>query len=625
MVISRPAIPEQPPSEQPLSQQPAETRKRKLRLDQDTRALVGRLVREYVRPHKWRIVAALACMVVAAGSLAAFTQLIKPIVNEIFVARRESLLLPIAAASFGLFLAKGFSTYGQAVLMSFVGGRIVADIQTRLFERLLGADLAFFHEISPGKLVARFINDVNLLRNSVTGSLTGIGKDALAVAALTGVMFYEDWLLASVAFFAFPTAVLPIARIGKRMRKVSTNTQEQVGELTTLLDEVFQGVRHVKAYAMESYETGRAQVAIDRLFQLMLKATRTRNLLHPIMESLGGAAIVAVMIYGGHQVVAGAKDPGAFFAFIFALMLAYEPVKKLAGLNANLQEGLAAAQRVFELIDRKHEIQDRPSAAELLVSGATIRFEQVTFSYSSRSPALRRVDLVVPGGKTVALVGPSGAGKSTVLNLIPRFYDVDSGQVTIDDQAVEACKLASLRAQIGLVSQEIILFDDTVGANIAYGRPGAAPREIEEAARHAGAHDFISELPQGYDTRVGPRGVKLSGGQRQRIAIARAMLKNAPILLLDEATSALDTESERIVQRALKELMTGRTTVVIAHRLSTVADADLIYVMEDGQIVESGTHRELLDRAGAYSRLYALQFTEDEPLGPEPLRAGITA
>ena len=611
-----------------MSQQPEETGKRKLRLDQDTRALVARLVRDYVRPHKWRVVWAIACMVVAAGSLVAFTQMIKPIINEIFVARQEALLLPIAVASFGLFLAKGFATYGQAVLMSHVGGRIVADIQTRLFERLLGADLAFFHEISPGKLVARFISDVERLRHSVTGSLTGIGRDALAVVALTGVMFYEDWLLASVAFFAFPTAVLPIARIGRRMRKVSTNTQEQVGELTTLLHEVFQGVRHVKAYAMEAYEAGRAQVAIDRLFHLMLKATRTRNLLHPIMEALGGAAIVSVMIYGGHQVVSGNKDPGAFFAFIFALMLAYEPVKKLAGLNANLQEGLAAAQRVFELLDREDRIKDRPGATDLRVNEATIRFEQVTFSYGSRAPALRTVDLVVPGGKTVALVGPSGAGKSTVLNLIPRFYDADSGQITIDGQAVETCKLSSLRAQIGLVSQEIILFDDTVGANIGYGRPSADHQQIEEAARHAGAHDFISALPQGYETRVGPRGVKLSGGQRQRIAIARAMLKNAPILLLDEATSALDTESERIVQRALKELMTGRTTVVIAHRLSTVADADLIYVMEEGRIVESGTHGDLLDRGGTYSRLHALQFAEEEavaPLEAEPLPAGITA
>jgi subfamily B ATP-binding cassette protein MsbA len=421
-------------------------------------------------------------------------------------------------------------------------------------------------------------------------------------------MFYQDWLLALVAFFAFPTAILPIIRIGRRMRKVSANTQVEMGRFTTLLDETFQGARHVKAYGMETYESDRARDVIDRIFALGYKAARTRSLSHPIMETLGGLTIGAVMFYGGYQVLTGAKTGGAFFSFVTALLLAYEPAKKLANLNSALQEGLAAAERVFAMLDSRPEIVDRPDAAELEVSSGVIRFEDVHFSYVPGQPALSGITLEVPAGRTAALVGPSGAGKSTVLNLIPRFFDADSGRITIDGADVRDVTLDSLRAGIGLVSQEISLFDDTVRANIGYGQPAASDDEIEKAARLAAAHDFIVELPQGYNTPVGGRGVRLSGGQRQRLAIARAMLKNAPVLLLDEATSALDTESERQVQAALAELMQGRTTLVIAHRLSTVIDADIIYVIEDGRVSESGNHAELLARRGLYARLYALQL-----------------
>jgi subfamily B ATP-binding cassette protein MsbA len=401
-------------------------------------------------------------------------------------------------------------------------------------------------------------------------------------------------------------------RIGRHIRKVSGRTQAQVGRLTTLLDETFQGVRYVKAYAMEAYEKLRAGQAIEAVFRLNYKGARTRSLLHPIMEVLGGLAIVAVLLYGGHQVIAGTKAPGSFFAFITALLLAYEPVKRLAKLNANLQEGLAAAVRVFALLDREPEIRNAPGAAPLSIKGGSIGFEGVTFSYDAASPALHDVSLEVPAGKTVALVGPSGAGKSTIMNLIPRFYDVDAGRVTIDGQDLRGLTLQSLRAQIALVSQEILLFDDTIRANIAYGRPEASEAEIAAAAAAAGVEGFVSELPQGLETPVGPRGDMVSGGQRQRIAIARAMLKSAPILLLDEATSSLDSESERQVQQALTQLMAGRTTLVIAHRLSTVVGADIIYVVEDGRIVESGSHAALLARAGPYARLYALQFAEGE-------------
>ncbi len=580
------------------------------RLDETTQALVARLFRDYLRPQAGRIVAALLCMMVVALSTAAFTQLIKPIIDEIFVRRNEDMLLPIALAVFAVFAAKGLATYGQSVLMSYVGHRVVAELQHGLYARVIGADLTFFNRTSPGELISRFINDINLLRNAVSNTLVGFGKDSLTALALMGVMFYEDWLLASITVVVFPTAILPIVRIGRRMRVVSSHTQTEVGRLTTLLDETFQGVRYVKAYAMEAYEKARAGCAIEAVFKLNYQGARTRSALHPIMEVLGGLAIVAVILYGGQAVISGAKSPGSFFAFITALLLAYEPIKRLAKLNANLQEGLAAAIRVFALLDREPEIRDAPDAVALEIAAGGVRFEGVTFSYNTEGPTLRDIEIEIPAGRTAALVGPSGAGKSTIMNLIPRFYDIDGGRITIDGQELRTVTLASLRAQIALVSQEILLFDDTIRANIAYGRPAASEPEIAAAAAAAGLETFVAELSQGLDTPVGPRGVMLSGGQRQRVAIARAMLKNAPILLLDEATSALDSESERQVQGALAELMSGRTTLVIAHRLSTVVNADIIYVIEAGRIVESGRHGDLLARGGPYERLYALQFAE---------------
>jgi ATP-binding cassette, subfamily B, bacterial MsbA len=586
-------------------------------------ALVQRLVRDFIWRHAGMIALAFLCMGLTAGSTALRAWLMEPVLDRIFIARDASLLLLLGGAALVLALIKGFADYGQTVLMNRVGQRVIADIQIASFARLLRADLAYFNATSSGLLISRLTNDVGLLRNAAGNVLAGIGRDAVTVVFLVGLMFYQDWVLALIAFFAFPLAIRPIIGIGRRMRRVSANTQAEMGQLTTLLSQTFQGARHVKAYGMEEYEERRAGRLIERIFALVDRANRTRSRATPMMEALGGAAIAVVILYGGQQVISGARTPGAFFSFITALLLAYQPVKALAILNANLQEGLAAAQRVFQVLDIEPAIHDRPGAQPLSVGTGEVRFEQVRFGYHPGAVALDEISLTVPGGGTVALVGPSGAGKSTMLNLIPRFYEVDHGAISIDGQDVRAVTLASLRGAIALVAQEVSLFDDTVRANIAYGRFGASGEEIEAAAAAAGADRFIRELPQGYDTLVGEHGVLLSGGQRQRLAIARAMLKDAPILLLDEATSALDSESERQVQAALRSLMRGRTTIVIAHRLSTVIGADLICVLDRGHIVETGRHAQLLARNGLYARLYETQFASERDIAATAAAAAV--
>ncbi len=577
--------------------------------DQKTYNLLRRLILEFARPYFKIMGFGLVCMMMVALMSVTSAKLIEPIINDIFVARRAEMLIPITLIIVGVFLTKGLANYGESVSMAYVGQRIIADVQKKMFAKVITCDLTFFHQTATGELVSRFTNDIHKLNNAVTSTLTNIGKDGFMLIAFITFLFYQDWFLASISVFVLPVAILPVVRIGKKTRKVSTQIQEHTGIFTSLLTQAFQGIRLIKSYGMEIYQKTHLNEAVEHIFKKNLKVYRVRAISHPVMEFLGGIAIAIVVLYGGSQVIAGHQNPGAFFAFITALLLTYEPLKRLANLNSNLQEQLASIIRVFNFLDLEPEIQEKPQAKILTVQKGHIHFDHVTFGYD-QCEILKDVQLDIPAGKTVALVGKSGAGKSTLLNLITRFYDIKSGSITIDGNDIRDVTLTSLRHNMALVSQEIVLFDDTVRTNIAFGNLEATEDEIQAAAKSAAAHDFIMELPEGYNTPIGEQGVRLSGGQRQRISIARAMLKNTPIILLDEPTSALDSNSEQKVQLALKTLMKDRTTLIIAHRLSTVIDADIIYVMDQGQVMASGTHAELLETDDHYAELCRVQFNQ---------------
>jgi subfamily B ATP-binding cassette protein MsbA len=588
--------------------------------------LVKRLVRTYIAPHWRSLVLALLLMLVSAGMTGAMAKLMEPIIDKVFTSKDSSMLWPVALSVFAVFNIRGFATYGHSVMMNKLGQKIVSDVNRDMFAHLVYADLAYFHGHQSGQLLSRFISDTAMMRAAIIESLTGIGKNTFTVIALIGVMFYQDWKLSLASIFVFPLAAYFVGRLGHKLRKVSTSMQEEMGYLSSILTQSFQGNKHIKSYGMEDHEKTRINKIIDNIFRLMTRSFRVSAVVSPVAEVLSGLAIVAIIIYGGYQVIDGTSTAGKLFSFIAAFLMAFEPMKRLAKLNIVMQMGLAATDRMFKMLDIKPAICDRPGAAVLNVTSPVVTFDNVSFAYSdgsdpptpkasagyapkssealAKGEALRGVSFEAPAGKTIALVGESGAGKSTILNLIPRFYDVTGGAIRIDGQDIRDVTLASLRKNMALVSQEVAIFNDTIRDNIAYGTLQATDAEIAEAARLAAAHDFIMDLPEGYNTRVGENGVKLSGGQRQRISIARAMLKNAPVLLLDEATSALDANSERLVQSALERLQKGKTTIVVAHRLSTIINADTIHVLVDGKIVESGNHHALLAKNGAYTRLY---------------------
>jgi ATP-binding cassette, subfamily B, bacterial MsbA len=580
-------------------------------LSTPAKVLLRRLVTVYLRPHVKLLASAFAFMALAAVMTGSLAILMQPIIDEVFTAQSKDSLWWVALAVFISFALRGFASYMQAVQMNDVGQRIVAATQRQLYSHLIRADLAYLHANASGSLLSRVINDVQVMRLAVGECLAGIGSSFLTLIILIGVMFWRDPMLAAISFIAFPLAAFFVARIAGRLRRVWKQTQEAMGQITAVMGQSFTAARQVKAYGTEGFEEQRIGGLIEQIYRLSVKSFRVAQSTTPVNEMLSGIAIVTVIAYGGMQVMAGNSSTGELFSFITAFLMAYEPIKKLTKLNAQLQAGLAAAERIFNVLDQPPAITDAANARELVLAEPALRFEGVTFAYNSKDgPVLNNISLDVPAGKTVALVGPSGAGKSSILNLVLRLYDVQQGAVRVSGQDVRHVTQASLRRHYALVSQEVAMFDDTIRNNIAYGTPAASDEQIIAAAQAAFAHEFIMALPQGYDTMVGEHGTRLSGGQRQRVSIARAMLRNAPILLLDEATSALDSESERAVQAALTELQKGRTTIAIAHRLSTICEADIIYVMENGRVIEQGNHVQLLASGGLYARLWRLQAGE---------------
>jgi subfamily B ATP-binding cassette protein MsbA len=560
-----------------------------------------------IRAHWGRLALSMICMLVIAGATAATAYLVKPVLDDIFFERNQAMLKLIPLAIIGIYFSRGVGMYAQSYLMSYVGERIILALRTRLYDRIQDLPVSFFQRERTGVLMSRITNDVNIIKAMVSVAVTSSLRDAFTILGLIFVIFYRDWKMALFALVILPAAFFPVVEFGRRVRRASTGCQEAMADMSVFLHETIAGNKIVKAFGMEAHEKRRFREKCEHLFRVEIRAVVARSLSSPVMEFLGGLGIAFIIWYGGSKVIDGTSTAGTFFSFMAAVLMLYDPVKKLSALNNTVQQGLAALDRVFDIIETPSEIAEAPDARVLARRPHRVAFHDVWFRYEE-AWVLQGIDLRVREGEVLALVGMSGGGKTTLVNLIPRFFDVTRGRITIDEVDIRAITIASLRDQIALVTQEPILFNDTVRNNIAYGRPDATADEIIAAATAAYADPFIRSLPRGYDTNIGELGGRLSGGEKQRLCIARALIKDAPILILDEATSSLDTEAEMLVQKALENLMRGRTTFVIAHRLSTVERADRIAVVAAGRIVEEGTHRQLIDCGGEYCKLYRMQF-----------------
>lgn len=545
-------------------------------------------------------------MVAALTGLQAY--LVKDLLDKIFMEKDIFFLKFLPGAVILLFIVKGGFYYTYSLLLERVGQSVIRDYRNKIFAHIHKQSLSFFNDSQTGTLISRVLADVGQMQSAVSNVIVQITRDFFQIIFLLGVVFYMNWRLALITLIILPVASFPIYKFSKVFRKLSRRSQEETAEVSNLLYETISGSRIVKAFCQEDYEVNRFKKQIDKLFSITIKDAKYRVLQHPLMEIIGGFAVAAIIWIGGKEVIDGTATPGTFFAFLTAMITAYDPVKRISKVNSNIQKGLASAQRVYDLLDVEPEIQDKPNATTLPPFKNTIEFNNISFTYPDGKAVIKNLDLKVPAGQALAIVGPSGGGKTTLTNLIPRFLDLEHGSITIDGIDIRDVTTKSLRSQIAMVTQQTILFNDTVRNNIAYGKLDATDEEILTAAKAAHALEFIERLPKGLDTVIGEKGAKLSGGQQQRMSIARALLADSPILILDEATSALDTESEREVQKALENLMQNRTTFVIAHRLSTIKNADKIIVVQEGEIVETGTHEELLAQKGEYEFLYNMQL-----------------
>jgi len=561
-----------------------------------------------IKPYQTKLIIAMIAMIFVSLCTGAQAYLVKDLLDKIFMEKNVFFLKLLPVVVIIVFLIKGLAYYIYTFFLEQVGQAVIRDFRQEIFNHIHRQSLSFFNDMPTGTLMSRIISDVTLMQAAVSNALVGVVRDFFQVLILLGVVFFMNWKLAMFSFIVLPIAAYPIVKFGRVFRKLSTTTQEETANLSNILHETVTGNRIVKAFCKEQYEGQRFFKQVTTLFSITIKDARYRCIQHPLMEFIGGVSIALIIWFGGREVIGGNSTPGTFFAFLTALIAAYDPVKGVTRINSTIQKALAAATRVFELLDIEPEIQDSKNAKELPQFKSLIEFQNVSYGYNSKTEVLKNINLKVPAGEILAIVGPSGGGKTTLTNLIPRFLDIKEGNIFIDDFDIHGVTVKSLRNQVAMVTQQTILFNDSIRNNIAYGDQNASDEEVRAAAKAAHALQFIDKLPQGFATVIGESGARLSGGQRQRLSIARAILSHAPILILDEATSALDTESEREVQKALENLMTDRTTFVIAHRLSTIRNADRIIVIKDGHIVEQGTHDELLALEGEYELLYNMQY-----------------